>query len=218
MEKAVLEKIKNELSKKRFKGLSRNFLGDQSGAAMFLFNYSRCFNDSESYQDASNCLDTLIKHYNNHFEDVPSLSKFEWMIKYLSGNNFIKIQQYEDSDLIMLENYLFKSQNLFLEEGVFDFLHGGIGLYFVNRNREKEVIKLVNDIENISENDKNGIKWKAITKKDTMEKTYNLSLSHGMSSIIVMLCKIYNSLFGKLALESTEKMQSSSLAWNRQWL
>lgn len=64
MEKAVLEKIKNELSKKRFKGLSRNFLGDQSGTAMFLFNYSRCFNDSESYQDASNCLDTLIKHYN----------------------------------------------------------------------------------------------------------------------------------------------------------
>lgn len=245
MEKAVLEKIKNELSKKRFKGLSRNFLGDQSGAAMFLFNYSRCFNDSESYQDASNCLDTLIKHYNNHFEDTPSLSKFEWMIKYLSENNFIKIEQYDDSDLIMLENYLFRYQNLFLEDGVFDYLHGGlgIGLYFVNRNREREVIKLVNDLEKISENDKNGIKWKAITKIDTMEKTYNLSLSHGMSSIIVMLCKIYNtgietikskhlieggvnymlsqklpvgkynSLFGNLALESTAKMQSSRLAW-----
>jgi len=76
MEKIVLEKIKNELSKKRFKGLSRNFLGDHSGAAMFLFNYSKCFSDLQSYKSACNCLDNIIKHYNNHFEDIPSLSKF----------------------------------------------------------------------------------------------------------------------------------------------
>lgn len=245
MDTTIPEKIKNELSKKRFKGLSRNFLGDQSGAAMFLFNYSRCFNDSISYKNACKCIENVINYYSNHFDDIPSLSKFEWMIKYLADNSFFEIEPYDKSDLEILEKYLFNAQNICFENGNFDFLYGGlgIGLYFVNRKKEKEVVKLVDDIEKLSENDKSGIKWKANTFIEKWDKTYNLSLSHGISSIMVMLCKIYNSgietiktrrlleggvnymlaqklpsgqynsIFGNLALESSYTLFPSRLAW-----
>lgn len=241
----IIVYIKNELSHADFTSTIGNFLGDCSGAIIFLFNYSRCYNDNQAYEMACNYVENLVKYYTSHLENVTSLSKFQWMIKYLSDNKFIEIDQYSETERLTLDEYLFSAQNVFFRNGLFDFLHGGlsIGLYFLINNKTEEIRKMIDDISKLSEKDVNGLKWKSVTKLSTWEEKYNLSLSHGMSSLVVMLCKIYDnaiecdktkqmiegaikyilaqklpagqyiSIYGNLALESSEFIVSSRLAW-----
>lgn len=241
----IIVSIKNELSDiKTIKSVG-NFYGDCSGAIIFLFNYSRCYNDNQAYEAACKYVENLVEYYNSHLDNVTSLSKFQWMIKYLSDNKFIEIDQYSKAERIALDKYLFSVQNIFLKKGLYDFLHGGlsIGFYFLMNDKTKEIKKMIDDINKLSEKGSSGLKWKSITKINTWEEKYNLSLSHGMSSLVVMLCKIYDnaiecdktkqmiegaikyilaqklpaeqyiSIYGNLALESSEIILSSRLAW-----
>ena len=83
----------------------------------------------------------------------------------------------------------------------FDYLHGalGFGIYFLsriqkNRKVENYLIELVNELEKESKIDiKNSLRWPPLKMtKDTKGVISNLSLSHGMASIIVFLSKVYN--------------------------
>ena len=243
----IITSIKNELIDGNFaiRQPYCNFYGDCSGAIMFLFNYSRCYNDNQAYDAACKHVENLVEHYNSNIENIPSLSKFQWMIKYLSDNNFIEIEQYNENERSTINEYLFSAQNMYFKNGLFDYLHGGlsVGLYFLINNKKEEIRKMIDDISKLSEKDHNGLKWKSVTKLRTWEDKYNLSLSHGMSSLVVMLCKIYDnaiecdktkqmiegaikyilaqklpigqyiSIYCNLALESSETFTSSRLAW-----
>ena len=129
----------------------------------------------------------------------------------------------------------------------YDYLNGNLGLanYFISTNQTKPLSNLVDELHKnaIQDSISGGIKWKSNTQHKENTYDYNISLSHGMSSIIVMLSKIYNmgiqeakckqminnatryilsqklpegkhlSLFGTMALESLKFFNNSRLGW-----
>jgi len=87
-----------------------------------------------------------------------------------------------------------------IKRGDYDFLHGalGVGAYFLSRFGQKDITGYLNDLLTELEQSaipcENGaVKWISVIKYETGEKGYNISLSHGMSSIaafLVQLCQL----------------------------
>ena len=80
----------------------------------------------------------------------------------------------------------------------YDFLHGavGVGLYFLKRKTNPEYIhELVGFLYDIAEKDRNIqiFKWESIVDRERNFSGYNLSLSHGISSIIIFLSRVIQS-------------------------
>jgi lantibiotic modifying enzyme len=84
-----------------------------------------------------------------------------------------------------------------IEKGNYDFLHGAVGngTYFLNRLNKKEskdyLKELIDHLDKISHK-KGGdkIAWESVLDHEKGTKGYNLSLSHGISSIIAFLAKM----------------------------
>ena len=92
----------------------------------------------------------------------------------------------------------------------YDFLHGAVGIsyYFVSRAEKRKkyqrVVKLIVDYldhtaQRYTEDGINLVKWKSY-HHTTAAVEYNISMSHGMSSIVVLLSKIL-----KLGIPSIRK-------------
>jgi len=138
------------------------------------------------------------------------LSGIGWLYEYLCQRKIIDFDTnalLEDADFC-LENALKKD----LWEGNYDFLHGGVGvaLYFAKRtSKKKELVSVLNnfleDLEKLSTKQEDGaIKWKSLILGDITQIVYNISLSHGMASIVVLLSKLYN--IEGINKEKTEKL------------
>ena len=82
-----------------------------------------------------------------------------------------------------------------INKGDYDYLHKalGIGLYFLSKKENKSSINieyLLIKLERNAERDLNGLKWKSFNQQENKE-VYNLSLSHGIASIITFISQIY---------------------------
>ena len=91
-----------------------------------------------------------------------------------------------------------------IQQGKYDFLHGalGVGTYFLSRFDRKEVQvylgELLTELESSGIPCENGsIKWISVVNRETGEKGYNISLSHGMSSIAAFLIRLHQLDFEK---------------------
>ena len=80
----------------------------------------------------------------------------------------------------------------------YDFLHGaiGVGFYFLYRFDHKDVFgyldELLTELEKSAITCEHGaVKWISVVNSETGEKGYNISLSHGMSSIAAFLIRLY---------------------------
>jgi lantibiotic modifying enzyme len=121
-----------------------------------------------------------------------------WLYEYLSAKNVIE----EDTNVLLEEfdNYLEKSLKNYMLRGSYDFLHGGVGvaLYFTKRvAKKKELIpvlaQFLEDLERTGTQQEDGtIKWLSfLGEQHNPQHGYNISLSHGMASIVVILSKLY---------------------------
>lgn len=132
----------------------------------------------------------------------------------------------------------------------YDFLYGagGVAFYFINRLQNKETEIYLEQFVNLLckkciDNKDGSKKWISTLDDKKTKRGYNIGLSHGIASIINILCKIYlndicpnqckeliigaisyvrkqklpeglyNSLFSNWALESTNQLCGSRLAW-----
>ncbi|HYG53367.1 MAG TPA: lanthionine synthetase C family protein [Flavobacteriales bacterium] len=115
-----------------------------------------------------------------------------WSYKYQIDNKLIKAN-YEDTISEEINEYLAKHASFNFKNGHYDFLYGGLGsalfllnfknVNFINSSLQEYVLTL----KEISTKDSNGIAW--IDKAIINYKSYNLGLSHGIPSIIFVLCK-----------------------------
>jgi len=171
-----------------------------------------------------------------------------WLIHHLSEAKLIAWDA--DSIFDELDEYLYSYMISEIRTGHFDYLHGasGIALYFLRHSKNEKyrqiLAELVSEIEKIAirESD-DSLKWVSPPGDDNAKSSYNLSLSHGMSSIILILARIYKegisivnceqlireglrymekqklpageylSVYPSLSLESTEMPGPSRLAW-----
>ena len=125
------------------------------------------------------------------------LAGIGWLYEYLSQR---KIIDYDTNALLEeFDGCLEKELHNFLQQGNYDFLHGGVGvaLYFVKRSAKKrELVSVLNrflkDLERLNTKQEDGaIKWLSALGDRDPKWGYNISLSHGMASIVAILSKLY---------------------------
>lgn len=129
-----------------------------------------------------------------------------------------------------------------LSHAHYDFMHGGIGIALCYRNNEEFIEQTVKNLFATAVKKDNNIKWMSyVSSAGSMG--YNISLSHGMSSIVIYLARIhkhgimldqienllrgasnyilsqeidfnkFGSWFPSTSLENNEPISKSRLAW-----
>jgi lantibiotic modifying enzyme len=165
----------------------------QAGESGIILIYSLLFEatkDEKFKKAIDDSLESVIQHVesSNHLSSTfcTGLAGMGWLFMYLTKRNLIDI----DIDLFFedLDLRLEADMDQFLAHNNLDILHGamGIGLYFLKRNKEKPVQKIINTLQKTSKKIENEILW---SKQD--ELFYDFGLAHGNGSIIYFLTKCY---------------------------
>ncbi len=192
----VFNKEVNELS----------LLGGAAGNSIFHIYYSKVFQNEEHNDKAieliTDIFDKISKGFSFH-TFAGGLAGIGWLIEFLTQNEFLDCDTNET--IGELDDYLHKLMIEEIKHGNFDYLHGagGIALYFLKRTnfskREEYLSEFVDILDEISIKENNTCKWISDinVKDDKKEEVYNLSMSHGISSIISVLSKIYKQNINK---------------------
>lgn len=177
--------------------LNYSLLGGDLGDIIFLYHYSRIDNCYESI--AEGLLEKMLQ----------SLSLQPHVATYcngLAGLGVGLLSLQHDGFIDGVENALdaldptiAESLCLFISNNNIDFLHGliGIGFYLLERsNSSKEysvsnLSKIVDYLDKSKIADGAIVKWRYNAKR--LSKPFNISLSHGVSSIVVFLCRLLKS-------------------------
>jgi lantibiotic modifying enzyme len=166
----------------------------KAGVSLF-FNYLNKLKNSDAHEpEVSGLLGDVISTLNSTLflsTYCSGISGILWCLDHLSSEGFIELDAAGEDVIEFLEQ-----QSLGLaKDSNFDFLHGanGIALYLLSKsstgNTESlsKVIDLLHE-KGIIENDT--IKWESVINHDTHKKGFNLSLSHGISNIIILLSNL----------------------------
>ena len=250
MKKQIIQKLEQILTIVIEKDIvSHNFLGGDLGALLFIYHYYLYSKNKELIFIIQNKLLKLIEsEIDSNFSFCSGLAGFSWLINYLKKGGLIDGSI--NSFLKETDSYLNISMKHFIKDGNYDYLHGagGIAWYFLyripNNNSTKNLKEFIDELYFLhKKDDGNGIKWESILDIKSGKKGYNISLSHGMASIIVILSKLYQkkietektfkllqgavnyllqqklcsnkyiSIYPNFAIESIKKLHSSRLAW-----
>nr|WP_299345958.1 lanthionine synthetase C family protein [Allomuricauda sp.] len=200
-------------------------LGGQAGAALFQFYCAEYFNE-DSYSDAGveiigSCIDIINNGYS-----FPSycngIAGFGWALQHLVDQNFIELDLNEL--LTPFDGYFLRQMEFEFKDKHYDLLHGalGYGFYFLKRfsspniseqekNRYEAYLEQVLDsLEKMAINEGDGLKWESVLDIRRGNKGINLSLSHGMSSVIYLVSKLHATGFSKTR---TEKLLTGALKY-----
>ncbi len=175
-------------------------MGGKAGIALFFFYYARLTME-EKYVDFAHQLineifDDINKETNIHTL-AGGLAGVGWMMELLVQNDFVEADT--DEILETLDPFLHKAMIYDIEKGNYDFLHGavGCGAYFLSRLAKKEsngylkeLIDHLDKMKHIFVDRNGGIAWRSVLDHDKGTEGFNLSLSHGLASIIVFLAKL----------------------------
>jgi hypothetical protein len=176
-------------------------LSGKMGYALLQLYFGFCKQDN-SYKECG------IRNIENVFNVINANSLYSpsfvegfagigWGIEHSISQQWLNI----DSNMLLEDVDLLLAQflNLEMQKGNHDFLYGasGIVLYFIARCKKNVALthvltKYITQISNTSEkHSKTCMKWKFAIDYQQQNKVYNISLSHGMSSIVVILSKLY---------------------------
>ena len=128
------------------------------------------------------------------------LAGIGWTLNHLVQEEFIELNL--DELLSELDTFLLAEMKNHFKTGYYDFLHGGIGhlMYFLSRYchtktlKEKYALYIKNSLdllESLSQPQQKGLSWPSLIGINEKKLGHNLSLSHGITSIIGVLSKIY---------------------------
>lgn len=171
-----------------------------SGIALFLAYYDRIIQrKTDISQRVFDILENNMKLINSGYRQhtiCMGISGFGWLCEHLRKLEMLNREDIEFLD--DLDPFLHRQMMYDIKVGNYDFLHGalGVGTYFLSRFNKKEVsgylYELLTELENSGIPCKNGtVKWLSVLNSETGEKGYNISLSHGMSSIAAFLIRLH---------------------------
>lgn len=200
-----LNEINTIIREESHKEVNIGLINGLSGVALFQFYYAK-FTDNDTYADWGQ--DTLIKIIEkiNNGNTNPTLSiglaGAGWVFDHLNNEGFIELDN--DELLSSIDNYLFTAIKINTSYDDFDFLHGSLGIafYFLKRynstrniilkqNYKSHLDYFIRELTRTAIQDPNGVKWVAkIKSKEKNFEGYNLSLAHGISSIISFLSEV----------------------------
>jgi len=172
--------------------------GGKAGELFFLVYYSFYKEDEVYLNKVTTLLSEIFEKIESGF-NYPTfaggLAGIGWIVEFLVENDFIDA----DTDEIIgnLDDFLYPLMLDYVRKGNFDYLHGavGLGMYFLkrqsNKDSQKYLIELVNELNKIAIKDECGVRWLSDLDLEKNLKRFNLSLSHGLASIIAFLSKLY---------------------------
>lgn len=119
------------------------------------------------------------------------LAGLGWLMIYLNKNNIIDIDAEEY--LEELDELLDIEIDRMLHTKNFDILHGamGLGVYFIKRNKENSVIKIINALIADKQDMNPGIAWSRFDAHTKKEYIYDFGLAHGIAGNLYFLGKCY---------------------------
>ncbi len=177
-----------------------------SGISLFQFYYARYIENENIADIAVDTISETIQRMNNGYSFptfCTGIAGAGWVLELLNEEEFIDIDN--DELLSDLDGYLLESMKSDIENKYFDFLHGalGYGYYFLKRYQNtssdtlkkkyaKYILYLVNALKNSSLKDEGGCFWEYELNKKERIIGVNLSLSHGMASVINFLSRLYS--------------------------
>ncbi|MBC74168.1 MAG: hypothetical protein CMH47_18255 [Muricauda sp.] len=204
--KKTLDDISEIIVSKYTSQTELGVLAGLSGLAMFQFYYSKYLEDGDSSNIGLEMLSFGIEKINSGYSNPTystGITGFGWTIQHLNNSNFIQLDC--DELLSPFDEYLYNYMLAEFKIGNYDFLHGALGyaFYFLSRfestgdvdlkKRYKayllESLAYLNDLS-IKTN--SGLAWESILDIHKKNKGYNLSLSHGISSILNYLARLYH--------------------------
>jgi len=210
MNKELLEKKLKEIDKtiksKHKEETQIGVLAGLSGISLFEFYYSK-YLDIDDHADIgvemlTDCIDKINEGY-SYPTFCTGIAGAGWVLDHLEQEEFMDADN--DDLLPELDQYIHTFMVTDMKNGNYDFLHGAIGyaFYFLNRYRNTKSDELKQKyvgfldeflglLEDLSEDAGDGkIRWESELSIETKERGYNLSLSHGMSSIVGILTKLH---------------------------
>jgi len=180
-------------------------LAGTSGISLFQFYYSRLTDDDDAADRGVETITQTIQEINNGYAFptfCTGIAGAGWVLELLNEEEFIDI----DSDELLadLDDYLAKTMVGDITKGDYDFLHGaiGYGFYFLKRYQntnsdllkaryKEHILSLIKSLRDTSKVEDNKRYWKTTLNKEDGLVGINLSLSHGLSSIINFLSRVY---------------------------
>lgn len=169
------------------------------GQILFLIYYDLYHDEVSCTDRIEHCIETVLKKIVPFGE---SLSYSDGLAGEMAFIDFIKKQNIIDFDISPIrdrvDSLLLKEMRKCMEVDYYDFMHGGVGVVFYflksksesHREYSREFVDYLyeaadKDVTNLS------FKWESYLFYNERAKGYNLSLSHGMSSLIIFLSQAY---------------------------
>jgi len=171
------------------------------GILLFLFYYSRFSKIKKHTKIAESYAEKLLEQFvekEKLHTFCGGLSGILYLFEFLRENGFIDMDTSNAQPI--LDDYLIARMRENVSEKYYDFMHGalGVGLYFLKKGIHPEYIQeLIEFLYATAEKsaDNKIFKWESVImdKNEKYRITYNLALSHGMSSIVIFLARVVRS-------------------------
>ncbi len=206
-------------------------LSGSAGLALFHFYYN-AYNPNETSEDiGSTIIASIVNNINegyNFHTFCGGIAGAAWTIELLNELDFIELDT--DGLLGVLDDFLNHIANLNEGENYYDFLHGliGIGYYFLKRYKntasselkekyKEMLLAMISKLQRTAKSSEEGVYWESFLVREEGIKGCNLSLSHGLSSIINFLSRLSEeSDFSKEAMPLLEKAVSHTMSYKRE--
>src|SRR6218665_3566121 len=165
-----------------------------NGGQCLYFAYLNAYQQTDAYNDAiGQLLENSFTAINDRDLNTTSfctgISGVLWTIWFLNKEGFAELDDYFEDIMPVLETALENDSKI----SNFDFLHGATGLAYylshISQHTQPLLEAYLKNLGEKGEEDENTFKWLGQIKHgDSMRPVYNLSLSHGLASIVIVLC------------------------------
>jgi lantibiotic modifying enzyme len=163
----------------------------KTGVALFFYYYHRLTGDRSYLDRIRDLLNEAINDMNAqgmpYFSHCDGISGAAWCIDFLYEENILDF----GSDVIFGPDFLNivgSQAKGYLRQNNFDYLHGAIGLLLYLIDRGIDVGNSIEMLLTMADEQPESIKWRSPNHKQKSEDCFNLSLAHGNSSILHLLC------------------------------
>lgn len=204
-------------------GGDASLLGGQMGFAIFEAYYNRHFgieDDSRVWERVSSSLNAIQEGQLIH-SFAGGIVGIAWGFLHLFNQGLLQDDELDPQSIVEdLDEGLFESAIMLLEDGNYDYLHGGLGacLYFLERTPSPQIagylVKIVEQLSAVAVRFRNGdITWKFDnfgSRSPQESNVYNLGLSHGTASIVAILSLLYEKGYAR---ERCAELINGNLQW-----
>ena len=210
----LLREINSQLTSTEIKNKNASLMSGNSGMLLFLYYYKNYVGDSSDVKYCEQTIETIFDSINNGYSYptfAGGLSGICWTFQHLINKGFLNKDLIEP--LLGLDQFITSNHEYeFKDKEHYDYLHGGLGYHLPMINsylRSGSITYTLHFLDRIALQTEDGIAWTSNLKSNNNEKVINLSLSHGLASIIQILGKMHEHCKGDELIRCKELLDGA---------